>query len=67
MPLGQLVVLLIFIGIGLAVLNKFGPPYVDGKIITLVNWVVMIAVFLWIIDLFFGFPFGGWGNIRVGK
>ena len=50
MPLVQLVVILIFIGVGLYLVNRFVPMAQSIK--TIVNVVVVLVVVLWLIQLF---------------
>jgi hypothetical protein len=51
MSLLALVLVLIVIGVLMGLLNKYGPSYVDGKFITLINIVVIIAVVLWLLQV----------------
>jgi hypothetical protein len=55
MPLIQLLIILIIIGAGLYLVNQVLP--IDPKIKTIINVVVIIAVLLWLLDLF-GFGTG---------
>jgi len=64
MPLINVVVVLIVVGVLLWLVNSFIP--MDGKIKQILNVVVVIAVVLWLLTLFLG----GWGyigNIRIGR
>lgn len=63
MPLIQLVVVLIVVGVLLWLINRFIP--MDGKIKSILNVVVVIAVVLWLLNVF-GF-LGSLSKIRVGK
>jgi hypothetical protein len=63
MPLIQLVVVLIVIGVLLWLVNNYIP--MDGKIKRILNIVVVIAVVLWLLSVF-GL-FSGLSNIKVGK
>ena len=63
MPLIQLVVVLIVIGVLLWLINSYIP--MDPTIKKIINAVVIIAVVLWLLSLFVGW--GHWGNIRVGR
>ncbi|HBB96200.1 MAG TPA: hypothetical protein DC054_12490 [Blastocatellia bacterium] len=63
MPLVQLVVVLIVVGVLLWLVNRFIP--MDGKIKSILNVVVVIAVVLWLLNVF-GF-LGSLSKIRVGK
>ncbi|WP_414713915.1 Thivi_2564 family membrane protein [Scandinavium sp.] len=63
MPLVQIVIVLIVIGVLLWLANTYLP--MDAKIKQILNAVVVIAVVLWLLTVFLG----GWsnlGNIRVG-
>ena len=63
MPLIQLVVVLIVVGVLLWLVNRFIP--MDGKIKSILNVVVVIAVVLWLLNVF-GF-LSSLSKIRVGK
>lgn len=63
MPLIQLVVILIVVGVLLWLVNSYIP--MDAKIKQILNIVVVIAVVLWLLNLFLG-PWGNLGGIRVG-
>ena len=56
MPLIQLVVILILIGVGLYFVNKLIPMAQSMK--TIINVVVVVVVVLWIIQLFGFFDVG---------
>lgn len=63
MPLTQVIVVLIVVGVILWLINRFIP--MAGSIKSILNAVVIIAVILWLLNVF-----GVWGslsNIRVGK
>ena len=57
----QLIVLLVFIGVGLYLLNTLVP--MDPKIKTVINVLVFLCVFLWLMDAF-GFFAGGFNFPR---
>jgi hypothetical protein len=63
MPLIQLVVMLIVIGVLLWLVNNYIP--MQGSIKRIMNGVVVIAVVLWLVNVF-GL-FGYISNFRVGK
>jgi hypothetical protein len=63
MPLIQLVVMLIVIGVLLWLVNNYIP--MQGSIKRIMNGVVVIAVVLWLVNVF-GL-FGYIANFRVGK
>ena len=63
MPLVQLVIVLIVVGVLLWLVNRFIP--MDGKIKSILNIVVVIAVVLWLLSVF-GL-FSSLSSIRVGK
>lgn len=63
MPLVQLVVVLIVVGVLLWLVNRFIP--MDGKIKSILNVIVVIAVVLWLLNVF-GF-LSSLSRIRVGK
>ena len=63
MPLIQLVVVLIVVGVLLWLVNNYIP--MDGKIKRILNVVVVICVVLWLLSVF-GL-FNSLSSIRVGK
>lgn len=54
MSLLHVVIILIFVAIGLGLLNKYGPAWfeMDAKILRIINIVVVIAVILWLLMIF---------------
>jgi hypothetical protein len=56
MPIIHLLVVLVIIGVILYVLNAVVS--MDGKIKTIINAVVIVAVLLWLLSLFTGMDFG---------
>lgn len=63
MPLFNLVVVLIVVGVLLWLVNNYIP--MDGKIKQILNVAVVIVVVIWLLDLFLG-GFGSINQIRVG-
>ena len=63
MPLMQLVVILIVIGVLLWLVNNYIP--MQGSIKRIMNGVVVIAVVLWLVNVFGLFSY--FSNFRVGK
>ena len=63
MPLMQLVITLVVVGILLWLVNRFIP--MQSSIKSILNDVVVICVVLWIVNLFGGF--GLLHNIHVGR
>jgi hypothetical protein len=63
MPLINVVITLIVVGVLLWLINTYIP--MDGKIKKVLNAVVIIAVVLWLLSAF-GL-IGNLGNIRVGR
>ena len=63
MPLVQLVLILIVVGVLLWIVNTYIP--LDPMIKKIINIVVIVAVVLWLLSLF-GL-FAGLNNIRVGR
>jgi hypothetical protein len=63
MPLIQVVVVLIVVGVVLWLINRFIP--MAGSIKTILNAVVVIVVILWLLSVF-GI-LGSFSNIRVGR
>lgn len=62
MPLINLVVVLIVVGVLLWLVNSFIP--MDGKIKQILNIVVVIAVVIWLLQVFG--VIGSLGSIRIG-
>jgi hypothetical protein len=52
MPLITVVIVLLVVGVLLAIINMYGPPHVDAKILKIINAVVIIAVILWLLRVF---------------
>jgi hypothetical protein len=63
MPLINVVMTLIVVGVLLWLVNRYIP--MDGKIKSLLNIVVVVAVVLWLLNAF-GLM-GNLGNVRVGR
>jgi hypothetical protein len=62
MPLITLIITLVVVGVGLWLINNYVP--MDGKIKTILNMVVVIAVILWLLAAFG--VLGNISNMRVG-
>jgi hypothetical protein len=62
MPLISLIITLVVVGVGLWLINNYVP--MDGKIKTILNVVVVIAVVMWLLAAFG--VLGSLGNLRVG-
>lgn len=52
MPLLTVVLVLLVVGVLLALINMYGPPYVDAKFIRLINIVAVVASILWLLKIF---------------
>lgn len=63
MPLINLVIVLIVVGVLLWLVNTYIP--MDRKIKTILNVVVVIAVVIWLLQAFG--VLGSMGSIRVGR
>jgi hypothetical protein len=63
MPLINLVVVLIVVGVLLWLVNAYIP--MDGKIKKILNIVVLVVVVLWLLQVF-GI-LGSLGSIRIGR
>jgi hypothetical protein len=63
MPLINLVVVLIVVGVLLWLVNTYIP--MDRKIKQILNIVVVIAVVIWLLQVFG--VIGSLGNIRIGR
>ena len=66
MPLLQVIVILILIGLLIGVINKYGGEYIDSKWVKLINIVAIVFTIIWLVGLVFG-GFGSLSNIRVGR
>jgi hypothetical protein len=55
MPLINVIVILIVVGVLLWLVNKFVP--MDAKIKTILNYVVVIACILWLLKVFGAFAY----------
>ena len=62
MPLMSLIITLVVLGVALWLINNYIP--MDGKIKTILNVVVVIAVILWLLSLFG--VLGPLSGLRVG-
>jgi hypothetical protein len=62
MPLVQLIIVLIVVGVLLALVNSYIP--MDAKIKNILNIVVVIAVVLWLLNVFG--VLSGMSELRVG-
>ncbi|GAA4762622.1 Thivi_2564 family membrane protein [Novosphingobium ginsenosidimutans] len=62
MPLINVIIVLIVVGVVLWLINNYLP--MDGKIKNILNWVVVIAVILWLLRAFG--VLGSLGGINVG-
>ena len=63
MPLTQVIVVLIVVGVILWLINRFIP--MAGSIKSILNAVVVIVVVLWLLSVFG--VLGSLSNIRIGK
>ena len=63
MPLIQIVMVLIVVGVVLCLINRFIP--MQGTIKSILNAIVVIGVVLWLLNVF-GL-FHSFSNIRVGS
>lgn len=64
MPIIQLIVILVVIGVLLRLVNSFIP--MEPRIKSILNVVVIICVVLWLLSVFLGANWGNFGDIRVG-
>jgi len=64
MPLINVVLILIVVGVLLWLANTYIP--MQATIKNILNVVVIIIVVLWLLQLFIG-PFGNLGDIRIGR
>jgi riboflavin transporter FmnP len=63
MPLLQIVIVLVVVGVLLWLINRFIP--MQGTIKSILNAVVIIVVVLWLLNVFGVLP--SLSNIRVGR
>ena len=63
MPLLQVVIVLVVVGVILWLINKYIP--MQGTVKQILNAVVIIALVLWLLQVFG--VFDSFSNIRVGK
>jgi hypothetical protein len=63
MPILQIVVIIIVIGVLLWLANSYIP--MDPKVKSILNAVVIILLVVWLLSLFF--DFGSLGSVRVGR
>ena len=63
MPLLNVVIVLIVVGVLLWLINRYIP--MDGKIKQILNVVVVIAVVIWLLQAFG--VFGSLGGIHIGR
>jgi hypothetical protein len=63
MPLMNLIIILVAIGVILWLVNTYIP--MDGRIKSILNIVVVIAVILWLLSVFG--VIGSLSGVRVGK
>lgn len=52
MPLLTVILVLIVVGVLVAVVNKYGPEYIDVKFIRFINIVAVIATIIWLAKVF---------------
>ena len=65
MPLIQLVIVLIVVGVLLWIVNTYLSAVIDAKILKIINIVVVIVVVMWLLSLFI--DFGSLNTIHVGR
>ena len=52
MPLLTIILVLLAVGVILAVINMYGAPYIDAKILKIINFVVVVIVIVWLLKVF---------------
>ncbi len=65
MPILQVILVLVAVGVLVGLVNRFGPPYIAAGMIQLINVVAVVACVLWLLSLFGLFNY--LGAVRVGK
>lgn len=66
MGLISLIIVLLIIGVGLWGINKYGAPYIDSKILVLINIVAVVVTVIWLLTAVFPGVLGA-GNIKIGE
>jgi peptidoglycan biosynthesis protein MviN/MurJ (putative lipid II flippase) len=66
MPIVQLILILVVIGVLLWLVNTYAAKFMDAKIVTIINVVVVVCVILWIITLFFPAALSSVNSMRIG-
>jgi hypothetical protein len=51
MPLLTIILILLAVGVFLALINNYGKPYIDGKMLWIINAVVIIVVTVWLLKV----------------
>lgn len=52
MPLLQIILILLAVGVVMAVINLYGTPYVDARILKIINFVIIVVVVIWLLKVF---------------
>ena len=65
MSLLQLIITLLVVGVLLLLVNKYGPEWVDVKVLRIINIVVIVILVLWLLSVF-GL-LGSLGNVQVPR
>jgi hypothetical protein len=67
MPIVQIILVLVVVGVLLWVVNTFLSPYIDGKILGLINAVVVVACVLWLLFILLGMFGVGTAPLSFGR
>jgi len=65
MLLLHVIVILVVIGFILYLINHYAP--IDSKVKQILNWVVVIALLIWLVGLFFPEACNSFHDIRIGR
>jgi hypothetical protein len=65
MSLISLVVALIIVGVLLWAVNA--APFIDANIKKIIYIIIVVFVVIWLVTSIFGFSWGSFGNIRIGR
>ena len=65
MPIINLIIILVVIGVLLWLVNTYLASFIDPKILKIINIVIVIAVILWLLSVFG--VLGSLDGIRVGR
>ena len=65
MPLLSFILVLVLVGIALWAINNFVAPIMDGRVVTILNYAVIVATILWVLSVL-GL-FDSLAGLRIGR